>query len=238
MGPGYICGARMVHLLCAKFLPLYRPGSVTENKTFSLYGNALWVCDDETGEWVELEDIRPTSVEVGCDEEPNEEELDASNLADLLNEHGEILIVEGDQGVRLSFMNIVGENEQGVNRAEMLKIIVEGFTIPEQIDDVEEFDDVGEGEWYDGFILEIVISSGEEIDFTPSEIANRGEIHIWKLTQYNSSNDSSWIVSLGGVNRSKGGVYFSLGYSGQTVWDEIEVLLEAQRPMMDDRGRE
>jgi hypothetical protein len=64
-----------------------------ENMTTTTNGPwRIAVCDEETGEWVELEDTRPTSVEIGCDEEPTEEQLDASNLADLLNEHGEILI--------------------------------------------------------------------------------------------------------------------------------------------------
>ncbi|HJL64896.1 MAG TPA: hypothetical protein QGF70_04845, partial [Candidatus Thalassarchaeaceae archaeon] len=62
----------------------------------------IHVCDDETGEWVELEDTRPTSVEIECDEEPTEEQLDASNLADLLNEYGEILIRDGDDTIIMS----------------------------------------------------------------------------------------------------------------------------------------
>jgi hypothetical protein len=58
----------------------------------------LMVCDEDTGEWVDadLDLDRPTSVEIGCDEEPTEEQLDASNFADLLNEHDEILIRDGD----------------------------------------------------------------------------------------------------------------------------------------------
>ena len=66
--------------------PIYERGS-----------RGIMVCDDETGEWVELEDTRPTSVEIGCDEEPTEEQLDASNFADLLTEHGGVLIHDGDE---------------------------------------------------------------------------------------------------------------------------------------------
>jgi len=69
-------------------------------------GLAVHVCDEETGEWVELEDTRPTSVEVGCDEEPTEEQLDASNFADLLNEHDEILIRDGDDTIRMRTVDV------------------------------------------------------------------------------------------------------------------------------------
>ena len=67
--------------------------------------DGLMVCDEETGEWIELEDTRPTSVEIGCDEEPTEEQLNATNLADLLNEHDEILIRDGDDTIRMRTMS-------------------------------------------------------------------------------------------------------------------------------------
>jgi len=81
----------------------------------------VMVCDDETGEWVELEDTRPTSVEIGCDEEPTEEQLDASNFADLLNEHGEIIIRDGDDTI---WMRTTGGSDHyfkpGVERQEAM----------------------------------------------------------------------------------------------------------------------
>ena len=84
-------------------------------------GLGLHVCDNETGEWVELEDTRPTSVEIGCDEEPTEEQLDASNFADLLNEHDEILI--RDEKERIWMRAMSGSDQyfkSGVERQEAM----------------------------------------------------------------------------------------------------------------------
>ena len=83
--------------------PQYR--NCTYNRLAEFVADGMLICDDETGEWVELEDTRPTSVEIGCDEEPTEEQLDASNFADLLNEHDEILIRDGDDTIRMRTMN-------------------------------------------------------------------------------------------------------------------------------------
>ena len=79
--------------------PQYR--NCTYNRLAEFVADGMLICDDETGEWVELEDTRPTSVEIGCDEEPTEEQLDASNFADLLNEHDEILIRDGNDTIRM-----------------------------------------------------------------------------------------------------------------------------------------
>jgi len=88
--------------------PQYRNciGSLEDKLEVDFKGLAVHVCDEETGEWVELEDTRPTSVEVGCDEEPTEEQLDASNFADLLNEHDEILIRDGDDTIRMRTVDV------------------------------------------------------------------------------------------------------------------------------------
>ncbi len=58
--------------------------------------DGIYVLDKETGDWTAIDNPNPTTVEVGCDEEPTEDQLSESNLAGLLNEHAKILIQDGN----------------------------------------------------------------------------------------------------------------------------------------------
>jgi hypothetical protein len=144
--------------------------------------NGIQVCDDETGEWVELEDTRPTSVEIGCDEEPTEEQLDASNFADLLNEHDEILIRDGNNTYYMAksgnYSRLVEDSDSG--DWDVIWNAIGGNVSP--------------------------VATGIYVENSAS-----GEVIFKVMAGYTSFNGSTVIVS-GGISGGNGGTITEYGY--------------------------
>ena len=75
-------------------------GSTTAGTDYNTTrSNNLLIYDDESGNWTELDDKQTTDqewiVEQGCDA-PTEQQLSDTNLAEVLNDYGQVMVAESD----------------------------------------------------------------------------------------------------------------------------------------------
>ena len=116
----------------------------------------IYVCDEETGEWVTIAAEAPSSLEIGC-AAPTEDEFSASNFAESLGEDGERVLMSDDEGNSYSIVHH-GDNPEALEGISNQMALMESFNIKS--------DDWNSVEVIDSW----------EISLSPSELAYQGRL--------------------------------------------------------------
>ena len=119
----------------------------------------IYVCDEETGEWVTIAAEAPPSLEIGC-AAPTEDEFSASNFAESLGEDGERVLMSDEEGNSYSIVHH-GDNPEALEGISNQMALMQSFNIKSD-------------DWNNVEVIESWEMSVQASDISLSQIAEAG----------------------------------------------------------------